>query len=602
MTLITIVNKKLHNLIPIIFEFKDKIKKHILIYDVDDENIAKRLQNGILKLNERYKITQDVFLIKIDEDDKSDMLKIQNLLENEKNSLYLNAANSDITLAVIISGFVLYNGGKVIAYDLKDNSYNLITKRGFTNHTINNSMKLDDFLTILNYEIIEEQNKDKIFELKKSILYIFNDFKTLFKMRNALYHRDFSYFKSRFSNFLNHLNNLEVIKRSKILKDIGYFGNLFEKFIFLKLCQYDFDDIKVGVKINFYSKDNLFVQNEFDILAIKNNHIYTFECKLGDNLIPQDIIYKNDSLLDYFGDESRGIIINIHKEKDSKMFRDLNLLRAKLNNVAIYNEFSFIEDSFQKMVENLCSVKKRAFLLGGYDLEMKTIKKILQKREQIVFDKRLSWGAKLSDYKDKLNLDYHFFAIELIENIKPSKEIAIIDHHNNFQNKKSSLEQVCEILDVKMDRRLKLIAANDAEYIKGMQKLGATDEEIEEIRKQDRATQKVTNKDEELAIKSIENKKIYQDIVVIYSLTDKFSPIIDRVFGKNCLIYNDKKLTYYGRDIKLLTKKYENEIKNKNAYYGGNYGFFGFSEDSFSKEEIINLKNEIVEFLTKKRG
>ena len=46
--------------------------------------------------------------------------------------------------------------------------------------------------------------------------------------------------------------------------------------------------------------------------------------------------------------------------------------------------------------------KKKVFLLGGYDLEMLEIKKILDSKNVEYKDKNLSWGAKLSDYQDIL--------------------------------------------------------------------------------------------------------------------------------------------------------------------------------------------------------
>ena len=38
------------------------------------------------------------------------------------------------------------------------------------------------------------------------------------------------------------------------------------------------------------------------------------------------------------------------------------------------------------------------FLLGGHDLEMKEIEKILIQNKQDYLDNNLSWGAKWSDY------------------------------------------------------------------------------------------------------------------------------------------------------------------------------------------------------------
>jgi len=55
------------------------------------------------------------------------------------------------------------------------------------------------------------------------------------------------------------------------------------------------------------------------------------------------------------------------------------------------------------------------FFLGGYDLEMITIREILEENEQEYIDKNLKWGAKLSEYKDKLAELHHNEIPVLIE-------------------------------------------------------------------------------------------------------------------------------------------------------------------------------------------
>lgn len=59
------------------------------------------------------------------------------------------------------------------------------------------------------------------------------------------------------------------------------------------------------------------------------------------------------------------------------------------------------------------------FLIGGYDLEMLEIIKILEEKGLQYVDKKLSWGAKLSAYKDFFDLDGTFVGIELVEDVKP---------------------------------------------------------------------------------------------------------------------------------------------------------------------------------------
>ncbi|NLJ07114.1 MAG: hypothetical protein GX437_05540 [Sphingobacteriales bacterium] len=223
------------------------------------------------------------------------------------------------------------------------------------------------------------------------------------------------------------------------------------------------------------------------------------------------------------------------------------------------------------------------------------IKKLLYKKKIQFIDKNLSWGAKLSDYHEIIVQSYYYhliYGIELISDIPAPENYRIIDHHNQLSQLPSSLEQVAEILGIKLNRYQKLVAANDKGYIPEMIKNGATTDEIEKIRRSDRKSQGVTKSDEFLGIKSIhENCKIINNVAVIRSLTYKFSPITDRLFGKynKLIIYTEKNLCYYGKGIIKLINQFQDNVKNNNAYYGGGEnGFFGFADFTFSATDIQN--------------
>ncbi len=393
------------------------------------------------------------------------------------------------------------------------------------------------------------------------------------------------------------------------LKQISYFGILFEEFTYLKLLGYDFDDIKVGAVLLFDSiedePNDIKIFNEFDILAIKENHIYTIECKLGDNISPQDIIYKSDSLLGYFGDDSKNLIINIHPDNSHKLHKPKVVfganakLRAITNSIEIYNAHNFGTKKFHKKISPFFELYRRVFLLGGYDLEMKSIKKLLDRYSQEYYDHHLSWGAKLGSYSDRVKNDYLYIGIELIEDITPPLNYLAIDHHNDMQNNKSALEQVADILGVELSRREMLIALNDRGYIPAMLEFGATQNEIDEIRKKDRKAQGVTKADEELAIESIKMQKKEGSIIVVKALTEKFSPIADRLYSHNILIYSDRKLNYYGEGVEQIVTKFRHLVEEKRAYYGGGFGFFGLDEHSFTKREILEFKDKILKMQKK---
>jgi len=237
----------------------------------------------------------------------------------------------------------------------------------------------------------------------------------------------------------------------------------------------------------------------------------------------------------------------------------------------------------------------KLFLLGGYDLEIVEIKKLLESKNIAYKDKNLNWGAKLSDYQDELAFEGTLYGIELEADITPPANYIEIDHHGKNDHKKSSLEQVAEILGVKLDDDQMLIALNDSRYISGMKLLCAKQEKIDEIRAKDRASQGVTKEDEELALQSINETASN----LIYSKTSHFSAVSDLSYYKydNYIIYNEKKLVFYGyKKSDILDFLTAQNVMDSSYYYGGgDFGFVGIKESFLAKDEIKKLIDEFTE-------
>ena len=230
--------------------------------------------------------------------------------------------------------------------------------------------------------------------------------------------------------------------------------------------------------------------------------------------------------------------------------------------------------------------KQQIFLLGGYDLEMMEIKKIAESIPGVLlFDKHLSWDtADLDKYKDVLQQyenceNVVVYGIELHENqdVRLPLNYYRIDHHNQYSANLSALEQVAAVLKIELTREQQLIAANDRGYIPEMQQQGATADEIRQIRLRDRQAQGVTEEDEQLALQAIENKTTEQDIIVIKSETNRFSPICDNLYPYHkLLIYTDDVLMYYGERKERLTKYFASDINARKMFHGGGVdGYFG---------------------------
>lgn len=248
-------------------------------------------------------------------------------------------------------------------------------------------------------------------------------------------------------------------------------------------------------------------------------------------------------------------------------------------------------------------MSKRIFLLGGNDLEMTTIKNLLVNAGEQFETHDLRWdNAKLSSYEKTLeeygnSPDYQIYGVELNEDIPHPDNYVRIDHHNDFANKPSSLEQVATLLGLAMDRHMQLVAANDSRYIPGMIKLGASREEIDDIRRADRAAQGVSEGDDErLAEESLKScKGDASNLYVVKSLTSKFSTICDKMYPyRRLLIYNDDVAEFYGEGVNDLTSLFKSELDAKKMYHGGgDSGYLGTVSGAYSKEEISGIVDKI---------
>lgn len=242
----------------------------------------------------------------------------------------------------------------------------------------------------------------------------------------------------------------------------------------------------------------------------------------------------------------------------------------------------------------------KLFLLGGHDLEMLTIKQLLDGKDGcVVLDKNLRWdNALLSAYQDSMALypDSDIYGVELQEDITVPANYHRIDHHNDYACKPSVLEQVAEMMGVALNHYQQLVAANDKGYIPAMQALSASDEEIADIRRRDREAQGVSETDEQMAELSVkDHSSRHGSLWVVRSLTPRFSPICDRLYPyQRLLIYTDSEWVFYGEGKAELVDLLGEDIKQKKVYHGGgDEGYVGSARWAYSQDEIM----EFVEFI-----
>ncbi len=244
----------------------------------------------------------------------------------------------------------------------------------------------------------------------------------------------------------------------------------------------------------------------------------------------------------------------------------------------------------------IAEVGQILFLLGGCDLEMCVIKRILDRYGIKWIDKNLKWGSAISNYKEELERfkGKKIYAVELENDLGINDEnIVFIDHHNEYADRPTSLEQVAEIIGHRLSRFEKAVAANDSGYIPALLDMNLSIARIKKIRRLDRICQSISP-EEEKAAENVELKKI------IYFNHEHFSPVCDRIFFEKgwleYIIYNDKLTMFYGFDIKKLKIILKEKQIAPSFSGGGRFGFVGVNrkiDKTVLKEIYAKMKTAI---------
>lgn len=242
--------------------------------------------------------------------------------------------------------------------------------------------------------------------------------------------------------------------------------------------------------------------------------------------------------------------------------------------------------------------KIKKFFLGGYDLEMVTIRDLLAKEAPGRFyDRHLFWGAKTSDYRQEIE---NCLAkkevpvlIELTDdlNLDPESVTIIVDHHGERAGvgKPTSLHQVFDLLGLPPDRWTRwfeLVAANDRGYIPALVEAGASREEIIRIRAADRSAQGITPGEEREGEIALRSSKTFADgLLTVIRLphkrtacvVDRLQPELGGTGCRNLLVVSPNEVNFFGdgRIIAALNEKYPG------GWFGGALpvrGFWGINK------------------------
>ena len=260
-------------------------------------------------------------------------------------------------------------------------------------------------------------------------------------------------------------------------------------------------------------------------------------------------------------------------------------------------------------------MKDYHYFLGGNDLEMEAIRRLLDYRNipaGHIHDKKLGWGAKASDYAGEIHALPEKAIPVLIElendlGLKPPKAI-VLDHHGEQagMDRPTVLEQLWSLLEMPPQDWGKppfddfpLIVANDRGYIPAMRRMGASDEDIATIRARDRKAQGITDEEEAAAEAAIEQRRKTAEgrLIVVELPHARIAPVTDRLaLGDgydNLLIISPGEVNFSGDGalVACLDRAFPG------GWYGGELprrGYWGKT----TQDEAPAIKNLLVQALS----
>jgi len=351
MILISILGDFHSSILPMFFEFKERLAHHIILHDDSnhDTNETKKLikaqENFIKQYKDDKGINYKLSTIIVHEDDYNSINQAyKKIIKKAKTpqDIYLNTTDGLSSLSVILSHKFLKFGSNIISYDRFANTYNLHTPNTITTHKIKNSLDIKNHLKLKGYKLLNFTNKYTLKSRKEYILKLTSNLKE-FKNYTKLY-KEYKKTKGKYSKLLAKIDK----------QDINFVkGGVFEEYIYwLIKDNIKVDDIMTGVHIEF-DKD---MQNELDILFIKDNHLHTIECKFTDNFKTNEYLYKVDSIMSFLDDDGKGMILTIGDKKLGFQ----NKARAKYSDIDFYSTKNFNEQRFLDEIKMFFNLKAKS--------------------------------------------------------------------------------------------------------------------------------------------------------------------------------------------------------------------------------------------------
>lgn len=290
MILVSVVGDFYSSVLPVFYEYKDKITKHIIIHDdfKNDLVYARKIINGTTNFINKNILNIKTFSVKIDEDSLFAIEKLIEIIQDytqENDELLINITDGLANIAVVLSSHFLPNGAKILTYDRYDNEYNILTQTSMKTYKMQTSIPIRDHFILKDIEITAIEGSSIADKYKKDLNILFEKYE---------------------ADRLLYINSNEENSAFKKIPT----GFLYEQYIFNLIRDLNYDDILLGVKIKDKRLEDIYVENEYDILIMKNNHLHMIECKYFKVLDTTALLYKLDSVRESLDEDANIFIIS----------------------------------------------------------------------------------------------------------------------------------------------------------------------------------------------------------------------------------------------------------------------------------------------------
>lgn len=420
MTLVSILGDFSSSVLPIFYEFTKSIEKHIIVYDDYKKDVAyaQKIIKGTQNYINKYQLDIQTYAIKLDEDSHDQLIQLTHdisSIESDYKQIYINATDGLASISLILSNVFLQKGSSFIVYDRFDNEYNILQNDSYTKHKINHVLSIDDHFLLKNTTITKQSNLQIADSLEEELNFFFetcNGEKEEYQIRSDSLDSDILTIQT---------------------------GFLFELYIYNLLKRLYYDDIAVGVKIRDLHQDNYYLDNEFDILIMKDNHLHMIECKYQTDIKAVDLVYKVDSVRNIIDSDANLMIVS------NSDYYNSEIQEQKVNSIfhrATINRVYFNSSPQLSKAEFIIGVDKR------FNLKTPDLKKLI---EQSYNKKVLSVSEKIQEMNETLqkhfDIELDFFHKKNILLILAYKSYFRNNEHINTIMKDPNLHQLVKSIN-----------------------------------------------------------------------------------------------------------------------------------------------------------